>query len=106
MRKRKFHRDLLIAALIGFSALPVAASAEDKIYPPGTDCANQPTIAERLLCGRQEFRRQSDASVAQPMETPPALDDQGRAISDSTTAPNALTPEQQQLVPRSTSPNH
>ena len=105
MRISKRHRSILIAALVGFSALPIAASAEDKIYPPGSDCANQPTIAERLLCGRQEFRRQSDTSVEQPMEKPPSLEGRGPALPDSPPVHNELTP-QQQLVPRTSSPNH
>jgi len=53
---------LLSCAMLAMSLLPGAAQAEDKIYPPGTECANLPTIAERLLCGRQEFRRNDPAS--------------------------------------------
>ena len=104
MRASGPRHSILIAALAGFSALPIAASAEDKIYPPGTDCANQPTIAERLLCGRQEFRRQSGTSVEQPMEAPPSLEDREQTVPESTS--RQLTPEQQRLVPRTASPNH
>jgi hypothetical protein len=66
------HRALFALALAaGMVVLPLAAaSGQSKIYPPGTDCANQPTIAERLLCGRQEFRRQSETSVPQPAPLP------------------------------------
>jgi hypothetical protein len=70
------QRTLMAAVLAAGSLLPAtAALGEDKIYPPGTDCANQPTIAERLLCGRQEFRRQSGVSTEQPAPLPeqPAL---------------------------------
>jgi hypothetical protein len=95
---------MLLGALAGLCALPVAASAEDKIYPPGTDCANQPTIAERLLCGRQEFRRQSGTSVEQPMEVPPSQQDRSKAFQEPTPAPTALTPITEQQ--RTSSPNH
>ena len=69
------HRALIaVAVTAAILLLPVAAaSGQSKIYPPGTDCANLPTIAERLLCGRQEFRRQSETSVQQPAP-PPAVD--------------------------------
>jgi len=62
------YRTLIFVGLTaGMLLTPlVAASGQSKIYPPGTNCANLPTIAERLLCGRQEFRRQSDSSTQVP----------------------------------------
>jgi hypothetical protein len=95
-----------VAAIAGVLTMPVVASAEDKIYPPGTDCANQPTIAERLLCGRQEFRRQSGTAVEQPTETPPPLDEE-RPFSDPPAPPADLRPpDQPTYLPRTSSPSH
>jgi hypothetical protein len=87
------HRALITLALAaGFAVLPLsAASGQDKIYPPGTDCANQPTIAERLLCGRQEFRRQSETSVPQPAP-PPNVDGQPERAPPLTSPMDETTP--------------
>jgi hypothetical protein len=66
------HRALTLVLAAAILAVPATAvSGQTKIYPPGTDCANLPTIAERLLCGRQEFRRQSGVSTQQPTAVPP-----------------------------------
>jgi hypothetical protein len=96
------------AALAGILAMPAVASAESKIYPPGTDCANQPTIAERLLCGRQEFRREQGVSVEQPNAVPPAPSDEERPFPNQPMPPADLAPApaRQQLLPRTSSPNH
>jgi hypothetical protein len=98
----------LVFATAAILAMPAVASAQSKMYPPGTDCANQPTIAERLLCGRQEFRRQQQgSSVEQPNEIPPAPLDEDRPFPDQPTLPAdiRLPPAQQQL-PRTSSPDH
>jgi hypothetical protein len=98
----------LVATIAGVLTMPVAASAEDKVYPPGTDCANQPTIAARLLCGRQEFRRQQGMSVEQPMETSPAAQVEDGTPPDATPAPTNLRPAPSETPsrPRTTSPDH
>lgn len=110
MRALRSHRRVLslVGAIVGVLTMPVVASAEDKIYPPGTDCANQPTIAERLLCGRQEFRRQSGTSVEQPTEAPPAPLDEDRPFPDTPAPPADLrpAPDQPTYLPRTSSPNH
>jgi hypothetical protein len=110
MRVSRSHGRLLslAGAFVGILALPIAASAQTKIYPPGSDCANQPTIAERLLCGRQEFRRQSGTTIDTPAETPPAALDEDRPFPDQPAPPPAsLSPAPEpQLLPRSSSPNH
>jgi hypothetical protein len=59
----------LSIALIATAALPFAAAADDTTYPPGTECANLPTISARLLCGRQELKR-GDAAVQQQKNVP------------------------------------
>ncbi len=109
MRALRNHRSLLplVGAIAGVLAMPVIASAEDKIYPPGTDCANQPTIAERLLCGRQGFRRQSGTSVEQPKEVPAPLD-QERPFPATPAHPADLgpVPDQPSTLPRTSSPTH
>ena len=111
MRISDSHRRTLlfaaaIAAMVGAS--PGAVSAEDKIYPPGTDCANQPTIAERLLCGRQEYRRQHGISVQQPEQVPPAPQDEGQVFPETPTAPMDVrpSPREQEQLPRTSSPNN
>jgi len=60
----------LIALIV---ATPAIVATADTIYPPGTECANLPTIAERLLCGRQELKR-GDAATQQPNVPPPPYD--------------------------------
>ena len=60
------HLAIVIAALS--MAVPIAAA--DETYPPGTECANLRTIAERLLCGRQELKR-NDAAVQEQKNVPP-----------------------------------
>ncbi|MDQ7250921.1 hypothetical protein [Dongia sedimenti] len=109
MRVSRSHGRLLslAGAVVGILTLPIAASAQAKIYPPGTDCANQPTIAERLLCGRQEFRRQSGTAIETPDQTPPAALDEDRPFPDQPVPPPAsLSPAPEpQPLPRSASPN-
>jgi len=97
----------LVGAIAGVLTMPAVASAEDKIYPPGTDCANQPTIAERLLCGRQEFRRQSGTSVEQPTEVPSVPLEEDRPFPDTPMPPTDVRPaDQPTYLPRTSSPNH
>jgi hypothetical protein len=98
----------LAFASAGILAMPAVASAQNKIYPPDTDCANQPTIAERLLCGRQEFRRQQGTSVDQPNQIPPAPLDEEQPFPDQPRPPSDLqpAPAQQQVLPRTASPTH
>jgi len=62
-------RPLLAAALLGTTMIAPPAFA-DEVYPPGTECANLRTIAERLLCGRQELKR-GDAATKQNVPPPP-----------------------------------
>jgi hypothetical protein len=61
-------RCLLLGTLL-VAAQPLASASADETYPPGTECANLRTIAERLLCGRQELRR-GDAAVQQQQNVP------------------------------------
>lgn len=49
--------------------LQIATASADEVYPPGTECANLRTIAERLLCGRQELKR-GDAAVQEQKNVP------------------------------------
>jgi hypothetical protein len=109
MRVSPKHRPALAfaAAIAAVLTLPVHAGAQTKIYPPGTDCANQPTIAERLLCGRQEFRRQPGASVEQPTAIPPAPQGADRPFPETPAPPpvDLTTPAVQELS-RTASPNH
>jgi hypothetical protein len=105
----KYRRMLSLAgALVGVLALPAIASAQSKIYPPGTDCGNQPTLAERLHCGRQEFRRQQGMSVEQPSVTAPAPLDEDRPFPETPAPPAELrpAPNQMQVPPRTASPTH
>ena len=67
----KRFRSLLCGTLLA-TTLPIAAAA-DQVFPPGTECANLPTIAERLLCGRQELKR-GDAATQRPNQPPPPYD--------------------------------
>jgi hypothetical protein len=62
-------RFLLGAALV-LAVLPITTATADEVYPPGTECANLRTIAERLLCGRQELKR-GDAATQQNVPAPP-----------------------------------
>jgi len=95
----------LAAAVAGLMAMPAIAAAEDKIYPPGTDCANQPTIVGRLLCGRQEYRRQHGVSVEQPTVAPETRDNEPFPDPPSAQMEERLdTP--QQLQPNTASPKH
>src|ERR1041385_6121230 len=71
MHRRMNRKAIALApAVVGVVGASSIAAAQTKIYPPGTDCANLPTIAERLLCGRQEFRREHGLSVEQPTIVP------------------------------------
>jgi hypothetical protein len=62
------HGTLLALAL--YALVPIGAADADQVFPPGTECANLRTIAERLLCGRQELKR-GDAAVQQQQNVPP-----------------------------------
>jgi hypothetical protein len=100
------------AAVAGLLAATDIASAQTKIYPPGTDCANQATIAARLLCGRQEYRREHGLSVMQPTIVPegsaPDSVDEPDPIP-TRPAPSALVlPSGQEMKAQSNtaSPNH
>ena len=108
MRLSRTCLNTLVSAAAIAGALAAPAFAQTKIYPPGTDCANQPTIAERLLCGRQEFRRQSGTSTETPAPTPPAGLDEDRPFPDQPMPPPAdLRPAPEpQLLLRTASPNH
>jgi hypothetical protein len=95
------QRTLIAIVVAAGILLPAAvASGEDRIYPPGTDCANLPTIAERLLCGRQEFRRQSGTSVQPPAPLPeqPSL---SPSVAEDPRMETPLVGQQ-----RTASPNH
>jgi len=78
---------LLIFAGLALSS--VAARADDATYPPGTECANQPTIAGRLLCGRQELRQNPNA--AQQGQNVPAAPYDGYT-PDEEASPRPATP--------------
>jgi hypothetical protein len=110
MRLRRNHRRslALAAALVGVAILPAVAAAQTKIYPPGSDCANQPTIAERLLCGRQEFRREHGLSVEQPTIVPPGSVRQPEPLPEPPMPPSQVspTPGQEEMQPNTASPNH
>jgi hypothetical protein len=100
MRCRRIHRGAIAvaAAVAGVAGASGNAAAQTKIYPPDTDCANLPTIAERLLCGRQEFRREHGLSVEQPTIVPGPVDEPNPIPQPM--PPAALQPpsEQQQLM--------
>jgi hypothetical protein len=108
--RRAIALAVAVAGVVGASGI---AAAKTKIYPPGTDCANLPTIAERLLCGRQEFRREHGLSVEQPTIVPqgsvPGSVDEPDPIPQPM-PPAELQPpsEQPQLMqqPNTASPNH
>src|SRR5215471_18519215 len=55
---------------LALAVLPIPTALADETYPPGTECANLRTIAERLLCGRQELKR-GDSSVQEQKNVPP-----------------------------------
>jgi hypothetical protein len=96
----------LAAALAGIAAMPAISAAQTKIYPPGSDCANQPTIAERLLCGRQEFRREHGLSVQQPTIVPPGSVEQPQPFPEPMPHPELRPDEEEQIAPNTASPNH
>jgi hypothetical protein len=83
----------LVVAAIAF--VPALAQADDVTYPPGTECANLPTLSARLVCGRQELRRGDPAAKAQQNVPPPPYDgyieDQDQD-DDSATPPAGLVP--------------
>jgi len=105
-----YRRTALMAATIaGLLSPPGIATAQTKIYPEGTDCANQPTLAERLLCGRQEFRREHGLAVVQPTIVPPGTVDEPEPILPGPTPPIELrqpSEQQERLQPRTASPIH
>jgi hypothetical protein len=99
----------LAAAFGGILSAPGFAVAQTKIYPEGTDCANQATIAERLLCGRQEFRREHGLAVVQPTIVPPGTVDEPEPILPGPTPPIELRPpseQQERLQPNTASSSH
>jgi len=115
MRLRRTHRRRLAVAVAfaGVVTMPVVGAAQTKIYPPGTDCANLLTIAERLLCGRQEFRRQQGLSVEQPTivpqgSVPGTVDEPEPFPQQPMPQPELrLVPgEQERMQPNTASPNH
>jgi len=112
MRYRRTFTLAAAAAIAGLVAASEIASAQTKIYPPGTDCANQATIAERLLCGRQEYRREHGLSVVQPTIVPdgssPGSVDEPNPIP-AQPAPAQLVPpreQEMQAQPNTASPKH
>jgi hypothetical protein len=110
MRTRKTFT--LAAAVAGLLTATDIAAAQTKIYPPGTDCANQATIAARLLCGRQEYRREHGLSVVQPTIVPdgsvPAAADEPNPIPAQPAPSELVLPSGQdmQAKPNTTSSNH
>jgi hypothetical protein len=99
----------LAAAAAGLLSATGIAVAQTKIYPEGTDCASQPTLAERLLCGRQEFRREHGLAVVQPTIVPPGTVDEPEPILPGPTPPIELrqpSEQQERLQPRTASPSH
>jgi len=105
------YRALIFAGLtVSLLLTPmVAASGQSKIYPPGTDCANLPTIAERLLCGRQEFRREQGVSNTRPAPLDESGKIEGRPPLPTAdeTAPRELSlPPQDSSQERTSSPLH
>jgi hypothetical protein len=107
---RHCRRTALLAAVVaGLLNVPGIAAAQTKIYPEGTDCANQATIAERLLCGRQEFRRQHGLAVVQPTIVPPGTVEEPEPILPGPTPPIELrrpSAQQERLQPNTASPRH
>jgi hypothetical protein len=68
------RRCLHLGAVIVALWVATAVAAADETYPPGTECANLRTIAERLLCGRQELKRNDAAVQEQKNVAPPPYD--------------------------------
>ncbi|WP_395023053.1 hypothetical protein [Dongia sp.] len=100
------RQNLVLAAAVAAVIIPGIASAQSKVYPPEADCANQPTIAERLLCGRQEFRRQQGVSVETPNGLTPG---EPGPFPDQPMPPAELRPapgQAEELEPNTASPNH
>jgi hypothetical protein len=109
MRQPKSDRRtlVLIAAVAATLGASGVALAQTKIYPQGSDCANQPTIAERLLCGRQELRREKDSAVQQSSPVPPADEPEPFSAPPAPPGGLALDPEQGTRVqPHTASPRH
>jgi hypothetical protein len=73
------------------AVVPMAAAMADETYPPGTECANLRTIAERLLCGRQELKR-GDAGVQQQQNVPPPPYDGYSPDPDEAQPPPGVSP--------------
>jgi len=107
---RNYRRPILPAVFVaGLLSASGIAVAQTKIYPEGTDCANQSTIAERLLCGRQEFRREHGLAVVQPTIVPPGTVDEPEPILPGPTPPilwRQPSEQQERLQPNTASPSH
>ena len=90
-------------ALVVATMTPPPAMAEDKIFPPGTECANLPTIADRLLCGRQELRRgeQPENVPAPPYDG--YIRDEG-SVPPPSTPDNIIVPPPPQTAPATGAP--
>jgi hypothetical protein len=104
--RRAIALAVAVAGVVGASGI---AAAQTKIYPPGTDCANLPTIAERLLCGRQEFRREHGLSVEQPTIVPQGSVDEPDPIPQPMPPAELQSPSEQpqpMQQPNTASPNH
>ncbi len=86
-----------LLALLVTSGVPIGAASADQIYPPGTECANLPTISARLLCGRQELKRGDAAAQQQDVPAPPydgysADPDQAQPVPGTAITPAPLLP--------------
>jgi len=91
----------LVAAML--AAAPVAWARADTVYPPGTECANLPTIADRLLCGRQELKR-GDAVTRQPNVPPPPYDGYSPDPDAAQPPPSGTTNPPPLVLPNTNSP--
>lgn len=90
-----------VALIVAAAPVPVTA---DTVYPPGTECANLPTIAGRLLCGRQELKR-GDAAARQPSVPAPPYDGYSPDPDAAQPPPNGTTNTPPPLVlPNTNSP--